>query len=107
MAAALFGLGAITGPLFGPTIGGYLIEWSSWHWIFMVNVPLGCIAALLALRFIEEPGFKAPSGASAKVDVLGIALLGVGMASLQTCARQLRRARAGDTAPGRGFAGIR
>jgi MFS transporter, DHA2 family, multidrug resistance protein len=83
MAAALFGLGAITGPLFGPTIGGYLIEWSSWHWIFMVNVPLGCIAALLALRFIEEPGFKAPSGASAKVDVLGIALLGVGMASLQ------------------------
>ncbi|MES1188653.1 MAG: DHA2 family efflux MFS transporter permease subunit [Myxococcales bacterium] len=83
MAAALFGLGAITGPLFGPTIGGYLIDWFSWHWIFMVNVPLGCIAALLALRFIEEPGFKAPSGAAAKVDVLGIALLGVGMASLQ------------------------
>jgi DHA2 family multidrug resistance protein len=83
MAAALFGLGAITGPLFGPTIGGYLIDWFSWHWIFMVNVPLGCIAALLALRFIEEPGFKAPSGAAAKVDVLGITLLGVGMASLQ------------------------
>ena len=83
MAAALFGLGAITGPLFGPTIGGYLIEWSSWHWIFMVNVPLGCIAALLALRFIDEPGFKAPSGASAKIDVLGIALLAVGMATLQ------------------------
>ncbi|HEX2870814.1 MAG TPA: DHA2 family efflux MFS transporter permease subunit [Polyangiaceae bacterium] len=83
MAAALFGLGAITGPLFGPTIGGYLIEWFSWHWIFMVNVPLGCIAALLALRFIEEPGFKAPTGEAAKVDVLGIVLLGLGMASLQ------------------------
>ncbi|HVY29037.1 MAG TPA: DHA2 family efflux MFS transporter permease subunit [Polyangiaceae bacterium] len=83
MAAALFGLGAITGPLFGPTIGGYLIEWSSWHWIFMVNVPLGCVAALLALRFINEPGFKPPTGAAAKVDVFGIALLAVGMASLQ------------------------
>jgi DHA2 family multidrug resistance protein len=83
MAAALFGLGAITGPLFGPTIGGYLIEWASWHWIFMVNVPLGCIAALLAMRFIEEPGFKPPSGAAAKIDVFGIALLGVGMAALQ------------------------
>jgi len=83
MAAALFGLGAITGPLFGPTIGGYLIEWASWHWIFMVNVPLGCIAALLAMRFIDEPGFKPLSGEAAKIDVFGIALLGVGMASLQ------------------------
>ncbi len=32
MAAALFGLGAITGPLLGPSIGGYLIDLSSWHW---------------------------------------------------------------------------
>ena len=83
MAAALFGLGAITGPLFGPTIGGYLIEWSSWHWIFMVNVPLGIVAALLTLRFIEEPGFAPPTGAAAKIDVFGIALLAIGMASLQ------------------------
>src|SRR5215468_2979353 len=47
MAAAMFGLGAITGPLLGPSIGGYLIDISSWHWIFTVNVPLGCVAALL------------------------------------------------------------
>jgi DHA2 family multidrug resistance protein len=83
MAAALFGLGAITGPLFGPTIGGYLIEWSSWHFIFMVNVPLGVLAALLAMRVIKEPSFSPPQGAAAKVDVFGIALLAVGMASLQ------------------------
>jgi MFS transporter, DHA2 family, multidrug resistance protein len=83
MAAALFGLGAITGPLFGPTIGGYLIDWFSWHWIFMVNVPLGFVAALLAMRFIKEPGFEPPVGEAAKIDVLGIALLAVGMASLQ------------------------
>src|SRR3954470_3548229 len=81
MAAALFGLGAITGPLLGPTIGGYLIEWSSWHWIFTVNVPIGIAVALLALRFIEQPGFKAPSGAEAKIDAFGIGLLAVGMAS--------------------------
>jgi DHA2 family multidrug resistance protein len=83
MAAALFGLGAITGPLFGPTIGGYLIDWFSWHWIFMVNVPLGCVAALLAVRFIDEPGFKPLTGEAAKIDVFGITLLAVGMASLQ------------------------
>jgi DHA2 family multidrug resistance protein len=83
MAAALFGLGAITGPLFGPTIGGYLIEWSSWHWIFIVNAPLGVLTTMMALRFIREPGFAPPTGAAARIDVLGIGLLAVGMASLQ------------------------
>jgi DHA2 family multidrug resistance protein len=83
MAAGLFGLGAITGPLLGPTVGGYLIEWSSWHWIFMVNVPIGALAALLTLRFVEQPQFAPPKGEDAKVDIFGIALLAVGMASLQ------------------------
>jgi DHA2 family multidrug resistance protein len=83
MAAAMFGLGAITGPLLGPTIGGYLIDWSSWHWIFVVNVPIGIIVAALTLRFIEQPGFEAPKGAEARIDVFGIGLLAVGMASLQ------------------------
>jgi DHA2 family multidrug resistance protein len=83
MAAALFGLGAISGPLLGPTLGGYLIDWSSWHWIFTINVPIGCAVALLALRFIEQPGFEAPRGEEARVDAFGIALLAVGMASLQ------------------------
>src|ERR1700694_3388343 len=57
MAGALFALGAITGPLLGPTIGGYLIEWASWHWIFFINVPLGLIAAWIAWTQIEQPGF--------------------------------------------------
>ncbi len=80
MAGGLFGLGAVTGPLLGPTIGGYLIDWSTWHWCFLVNVPLGILVAILALRFIQEPGFT-PS--KQKVDIFGIALLASGMASLQ------------------------
>lgn len=80
MAGGLFGLGAVTGPLLGPTIGGYLIEWSSWHWCFLVNVPLGILAAFCALKFIEEPGFQ-PS--KTRVDIAGIALLAIGMSSLQ------------------------
>jgi len=83
MAAALFGLGAITGPLLGPTIGGYLIQWSSWHWIFMVNVPVGALAVLMTLKFVKQPGFEGPASDTAKVDFFGIALLAVGMASLQ------------------------
>ena len=80
MAGGLFGLGAVTGPLLGPTIGGYLIDWSTWHWCFLVNVPLGIIAAIGALRFIEEPGFQ-PS--KKPIDLWGIVLLAFGMASLQ------------------------
>ncbi|HEU4537074.1 MAG TPA: DHA2 family efflux MFS transporter permease subunit [Polyangiaceae bacterium] len=79
-AGALFGLGAVTGPLLGPTVGGYLIDWASWQWCFLVNVPLGALAALLALRFLEEPGFRP---ARAPIDTFGIALLAIGMASLQ------------------------
>ncbi|RKH05696.1 DHA2 family efflux MFS transporter permease subunit [Corallococcus carmarthensis] len=80
MAGALFGLGAITGPLLGPTLGGYLIDLSSWHWIFLINVPFGLFAAWVAWRHIHQPGFVAER---APVDRLGIGLLAVGMVSLQ------------------------
>jgi len=80
MAGGLFGLGAVTGPLLGPTVGGYLIEISSWHWIFLVNLPVGILAAALAYKYIEEPGFT-PS--TDRIDGYGIGLLAVGMPALQ------------------------
>ena len=80
MAAGLFGLGAITGPLLGPTIGGYMIDWASWHWIFLVNVPIGLAVAFAIPRVLKEPDFKPDR---AKIDAVGIGLLAVGMASLQ------------------------
>jgi MFS transporter, DHA2 family, multidrug resistance protein len=79
-AAALFGLGAITGPLLGPTIGGYMIDIASWHWIFLINVPIGLAVGLLIPRVIKEPGFEPDKR---PIDMKGIVLLAVGMASLQ------------------------
>jgi DHA2 family multidrug resistance protein len=83
MAAAFFGLGAITGPLLGPSIGGYLIDWFDWHFIFLVNVPLGLAVIAGVWKVLEQPGFKPPEGDAAKIDGKGIVLLAVGMASLQ------------------------
>jgi DHA2 family multidrug resistance protein len=80
MAAALFGLGAITGPLLGPSIGGYMIDWASWHWIFLVNVPIGLTVAFLIPRVLQEPGFQPDT---TPIDATGIGLLAIGMASLQ------------------------
>jgi DHA2 family multidrug resistance protein len=80
MAGALFGLGAVTGPLLGPTLGGYLIEWSSWHWMFLINVPVGLTAAALVWRHVDEPGFVPDTR---PIDRFGVALLVLGMASLQ------------------------
>ncbi len=80
LAGAFVGIAGVTGPLLGPTIGGYLIDWASWHWIFLINVPLGLLAAWLAVRVMEEPGF-APS--KAPIDLGGIAFLAIGLATLQ------------------------
>ncbi|MDC0710063.1 DHA2 family efflux MFS transporter permease subunit [Stigmatella sp. ncwal1] len=80
MAGALFGLGAVTGPLLGPTVGGLLIDAASWHWIFLINVPIGLFAAFMAWRNIEQKDFES---STERVDRYGIALLAVGMAALQ------------------------
>jgi len=80
MAGALFALGAITGPLLGPTIGGKLIDVASWHWIFLINLPVGLLAAWVAFVSIKEPAFK-PS--REPIDGRGIGLLAVGMVALQ------------------------
>ena len=80
MAGALFALGAITGPLLGPTIGGKLIDVASWHWIFLINVPVGLLAAWVSFISIKESDFK-PS--RDPIDARGIGLLAVGMVALQ------------------------
>jgi DHA2 family multidrug resistance protein len=89
LAAALFGIASCTGPLLGPTVGGYLIEWTGWHGIFYVNVPIGIVAGYLIWRHVGErtgPASKEP------VDVFGIALLATGMGALQYVLEEGNRA---------------
>jgi DHA2 family multidrug resistance protein len=54
-AFSIFGLTVIAAPAVGPILGGYLTDNLSWHWIFLINLPIGLIAFTLISTFISEP----------------------------------------------------
>ncbi|OKS86718.1 DHA2 family efflux MFS transporter permease subunit [Mucilaginibacter polytrichastri] len=81
IASAVFGVGVFIGPTIGPTLGGYITENISWPWIFYINIPLGIAAAVSCYFLLTEPPTKPVVN---KVDWAGIALLAVGIGSLQT-----------------------
>jgi DHA2 family multidrug resistance protein len=82
MAQAIYVLGVIVGPTLGPPLGGYIIDHFSWPYIFYINIPVGVIAALLALQYVRSPKYAEKRPAS-QVDWLGIFLLTVAVGSLQ------------------------
>ena len=79
----VLGLAAIpitVGPILGPILGGVLLEYSSWHWLFFVNLPIGLLAIWLAIRFI--PRDNAEGDATQLFDIRGVLLLSPGFAAL-------------------------
>ena len=80
MANALFGMGVVIGPTIGPTLGGFITDHFNWPWIFYINIPLGAIAAFLAMTYIRESVHRREVKG---VDWWGIIFLIVGVASLQ------------------------
>jgi DHA2 family multidrug resistance protein len=80
-AMAIFGMGVMVGPTLGPTLGGWITDNYSWPWIFYINIPLGAIAALLTWRYVPEPAHA--TDRADKVDWLGLALLIIGVGTLQ------------------------
>lgn len=82
MAQAIYVLGVIVGPTLGPPLGGYIVDHFSWPYIFYINLPVGVIAALLALQYVRSPKYAEKRPAS-QVDWLGIFLLIVAVGSLQ------------------------
>ena len=56
-ALSIFGMGVVIAPIIGPVMGGWITDNWTWPWIFFINVPLGCLAAFLAHKFIEDPPY--------------------------------------------------
>ena len=81
IAGAIFGVGVFIGPTIGPTLGGFITENYSWPLIFYINIPIGILAATSCYFLLTEPQIKAKVHA---VDWTGIALLAIGIGSLQT-----------------------
>ena len=84
MAFAAFAIVVVVGPVLGPTLGGYITENSSWHWVFLINVPIGIVSLFLVNLFVDEP--KAIKDDRAKllkrgirVDYIGILLIALGL----------------------------
>lgn len=82
MAQSIYVLGVIVGPTLGPPLGGYIVDHASWPYIFYINIPVGIIAALLALQYVRSPKYAEKRPAS-QVDWLGIFLLTVSVGALQ------------------------
>lgn len=60
----------LIGPFVGPLLGGYLVEHATWHWIFLINVPIGVIGVVLSIFFM--PNVK---GTKQKFDGIGVVLI--------------------------------
>jgi EmrB/QacA subfamily drug resistance transporter len=73
---SVVGVPMLLAPIFGPIIGGAIVDQVSWRWIFFVNLPVGLVALLLAWRLLP----KADARVGGPLDLLGLALLSPGLA---------------------------
>ena len=86
-AFGVFGIVVIFAPIIGPTIGGYITDVISWHWIFFINVPVGILALVLVQFIVREPHSLQRETAAMyenglKVDYVGFILTAIGLAGL-------------------------
>jgi EmrB/QacA subfamily drug resistance transporter len=69
---------ALIGPVIGPPLGGFITTYFSWHWIFLINIPIGLLGIFLALRYIDPIRSENPE----RFDLYGLVLAGVGLGGI-------------------------
>jgi DHA2 family multidrug resistance protein len=81
MAFAFYGIAVVFAPAIGPTLGGWITDNYSWHWVFLINVPISIGLYFLIAAMIEDPPHLKEQGV--KVDYWGFGFLILGLGSLQ------------------------
>jgi EmrB/QacA subfamily drug resistance transporter len=69
---------ALIGPVIGPPLGGFITTYFSWHWIFLINIPIGLLGIFMALRFIDP----IRSEDQERFDLYGLVLAGIGLGGI-------------------------
>jgi MFS transporter, DHA2 family, multidrug resistance protein len=87
-AFAAYGIVVIVGPIFGPTIGGLITDNFSWHWVFLINGPIGLLSLTLVGLFVDEPQVliderKSLWAGGLKVDWVGFLLVALFLGCLE------------------------
>src|SRR5690606_18144316 len=77
-AMSFLSIPALLGPVIGPPLGGFMVTYMSWHWIFLINIPIGIAGIALVRRSV--PGSRAAS--TLRLDWLGFLLSAVCLATL-------------------------
>jgi MFS transporter, DHA2 family, multidrug resistance protein len=78
-AMSIWGMGVMMGPIMGPSLGAWLTETYSWHWVFFVNLPFGLITVLGLMIFMDETR----QNLNLRFDWFGFTALAIGIGSLQ------------------------
>jgi EmrB/QacA subfamily drug resistance transporter len=69
---------ALVGPVIGPPLGGFITTYFSWHWIFLINIPIGLLGIFMAMRYIDPIRSEDPE----RFDLYGLLLAGIGLGGI-------------------------
>jgi EmrB/QacA subfamily drug resistance transporter len=92
-AGAVLAIPMVVAPASGPVLGGYLVEYQSWHWIFAINIPIGIVALLVSGLLLREERQKNPG----RLDMPGFVLASAGLAALMYALAEAGTRGLGDT----------
>jgi MFS transporter, DHA2 family, multidrug resistance protein len=82
VAMSVYAMGVVVAPILGPTLGGWLTDNYSWRWVFYINLPIGILAILMCIRFLEDPPYLKNVKAD-RIDFWGIGFLALWIGCLQ------------------------
>lgn len=77
-AMAIWGIGIMVAPVFGPTLGGLITDQMGWRWTFYVNMPISFLALIMCLKYVQETPIR-----MMRIDFLGLGLMVSAVTSLQ------------------------